>query len=137
MELWKAPLKVYEACAVRFGQLVLSNLYTKLCYQAAVAPRKSRDDRAGFPPFACAARSPTRRLVRGYGPHGPPVLPRNRAAEPPPPDPNGNATSLTMMDEVFFGECPDTKGQPPDAALQPGSELERTARPSGTERGRT
>ena len=41
------------------------------------------------------------------------------------------------MDEVFFGECPDTEGQPPDAARQPGSELERTARPSGTERGRT
>ena len=32
------------------------------------------------------------------------------------------------MDEVFFGECPTTKGQPPDAALQLDSELESTAR---------
>ena len=40
------------------------------------------------------------------------------------------------MDEIFLGECPDTKGQPPDATRQPGSEFERTARrarPSGTE----
>ena len=113
MELRKAPLKVYEAWAVRFGQLVLSNLYTKLCYQAAVAPRKSRDDRAGFPPFACAARSPTRRLVRGYGPHGPPVLPRNRAAEPPPSDPNGNATRFVNMDGISPFDSPKIAGAAP------------------------
>ena len=46
----------------------------------------------------------------------------------PPQNPNGNATSLTMMDEVFSVDTPRPPGQPPDAARQPDSELERTAR---------
>ena len=100
---------------------------------ASVAP-----GRAWFPSFARAARSPRCRLVRRYGPCGPPVLSeKNRAAEPPPQNPHGNATSLTMMDEVFSFGTPRPPGQPPDAARQLDSELERTARPSGTERGRT
>ena len=32
------------------------------------------------------------------------------------------------MDEVSSGDGPGPLGQPPDAALQPGSEFERTAR---------
>ena len=51
-------------------------------------------------------------------------------------NPNGNATRFVSMGEVFSVGSPRPPGQPPDAAQQPGSGLERTActaRPSGTE----
>ena len=50
-----------------------------------------------------------------------------------PQNPNGNATRFVTMDEVFFGECPNTEGQPPDAALQLDSGWKRPRGPSGSE----
>ena len=52
-------------------------------------------------------------------------------------NPNENATSFIIMDEVVSVDTPRPPGQPPDAALQLDSEVEHTARPSGSERGST
>jgi len=93
--------------------------------------------RVWFPSFARAARSPTCRLVRRGPLYAPPVLCDDEAQGALTQNPNGNATRFVNMDEVFPVDTVRPPGQPPDAARQPGSELERTARPSGTERGRT
>ena len=123
---------------VRCGHLVLSNLRVFSVSRPAVLAATQVDEgvlafrhssvRLAPPHVDSSAGAPCTPL-----PCRTTMSPRGALTQ----NPNGNATRFVNMDEVFSVGTPRPPGQPPDAARQPGSELERTARQSGTERRHT